>query len=146
MQRSRSLPASFPPAADRAVAVSPLRAPTRIALQVAALMLAFALLSWILHRLGSHLSTALLGFVLLWVGLTTRLIPARAVDEGARWLLAKGAIFLIPPVVAIARERQILSAHWLPFVVIIVGGTVVTTLITALAVEMTCRKMAPSKP
>lgn len=118
-----------------------LRQHLRAPLQVILFAAVFALLSSLTARLGWHVSSAPLGFVLLLVALALRIVPIASVDDGARWLLAKSGLFLIPPVVAIAREWHLFEQHWFPLVAIIVGGTLLTTAATAFAVEWTCKAM-----
>lgn len=114
-----------------------LRAP----LQALALVGGFALLSLTLRQLAPSLNPALTGFVVVLLALSMRLLPVSLIEDGAKFLIAQSALFLIPPVVAIARQSALLEAHWLPLLVIVVGGTALSAAATAVAVELTSRAL-----
>uniref|UniRef100_E1TIL0 LrgA family protein n=1 Tax=Burkholderia sp. (strain CCGE1003) TaxID=640512 RepID=E1TIL0_BURSG len=84
------------------------------------------------------LSPALAGFVVVVAALSLKLLLG-FVKEGARPLIARIALFLIPPVVLFARRSALLETHWLPLLAIIVGGTAVSAATTAIVDEGTSR-------
>jgi holin-like protein len=108
--------------------------------------LAFAALAFLLAHLDANLNAAPVGFVLLLAALLSGRFPVSFVEHGAKWLLANSAIFLIPAVVAVSRATHVLEANWLPLTVIIVGGTVLSTALTALVVEFMCAFIARPAP
>lgn len=107
----------------------------------AALTGAFLLLSFAMQQAHVSLNPALTGFVMLLAALAFRLVPLRVVEGGARLIIAQSALFLVPAVVAVARQTHVLKADWAPLLVILVGGTVVSSAATAFAVELVARRL-----
>jgi holin-like protein len=110
-------------------------------LQAVLFIAVFSGLSQCIARLGITVNAGPIGFFVVLAALSLRVLPVGIIEQGAKWLIAQGAVFMIPPVVAVARAWHLLEANWLPLAVIIVGGTLLTTTVTALAVEVTCRMM-----
>jgi holin-like protein len=108
-------------------------------LQAVVLILGFSLLSLLLESWAPKLNPALTGFAVLLAALSSRLLPLSLVEHGAKLLIAQSALFLIPPVVAVARQSALLEAHWLALLVIVVGGTAASAAATAIAVEVTTK-------
>jgi holin-like protein len=115
--------------------------PPRQFAQAAALTGAFLLLSVAMQSAHIALNPALTGFVILLAALAFRLIPLHAVEGGARLIIAQSALFLVPAVVAVARQSHVLKADWAPLLAILVGGTVVSSAATAFAVEVVARRL-----
>lgn len=113
-------------------------------LQAALFVAIFAAFARCMANLGVSVNAGPIGFVVVLAALYLRVVPAAAVEQGATWLIAQSAVFMIPPVVAVARSWHVLEANWLPLAAIIVGGTVLTGALTALSVEVTCRAMCRS--
>lgn len=113
----------------------------RSVLQAGGLIAAFVALTFAGKWLGVPVNPALTGFVVVLAALFVRLVPVSAVESGARLLISQSALFLIPPVVAVARQRDMLEANWWPLVVIVVGGTVICTAATSFAVELATRTL-----
>jgi len=115
--------------------------PPRQVAQAAALTGGFLLLSLAMQTAHVALSPALTGFVILLAALLCRLIPLHVVEDGARLIIAQSALFLGPAVVAAARQTNVLKADWAPLLLILVGGTVVSSAATAFAVELVARRL-----
>lgn len=113
-------------------------------LQAALFVALFAGFSQCIARLGMSMNAGPIGFVIVLAVLYLRIVPVAAIEQGAKWLIAQSAVFMIPPVVAVARAWPVLEMNWLPLASIIVGGTVLTAAVTAFAVEATCRTMCRS--
>lgn len=107
-------------------------------LQAFGLATLFWVFSQCIVHLGLPISAGPAGFFLILAALYLQIIPVDRIEHGAKWLIAQSAIFMVPPVVAVARAWPVLEANWLPLAWIIVGGTFLTTVITALSVELAC--------
>lgn len=121
--------------ASRIICGPRLRAP----LQAVILTSGFIFLSFALKAFAPGLNPALTGFAVVLVALSVRLLPLSMIEDGAKFLIGQSALFLIPPVVAVARQSALLEAHWIPLLAIVVGGTAVSAAATAVAVEVTSR-------
>ncbi|SDV48669.1 CidA/LrgA family protein [Chitinasiproducens palmae] len=123
----------------RSLLKNPLAFDLRALWQSLLLVLVFVGVSQILQWSGVGAGAAPFGFLLMLLALVCRIVPLSVFERGARWLLAQSALFFIPPVVSIARQRDVLQADWLPLLIVVVGGTVLTAVMTALSVETACR-------
>ena len=113
----------------------------RGALQASGLIALFVALTFAGKWLGTSFNPALVGFVAVLAGLFAKLVPVSAVESGARLLISQSALFLIPPAVAVARQRDLLEANWLPLAAIVVGGTVICVAATSFSVEVATRAL-----
>ncbi|ACD20841.1 CidA/LrgA family protein [Paraburkholderia phytofirmans] len=111
-------------------------------LQALALVGSFMALSHVTASISPDMNPAITGFVLVLVGLASKALPLSIIEAGAKFLIAQSALFLIPAVVAVARQSALLQAHWIPLLVIVVGGTAISAAATALAVEFTTLALA----
>ena len=114
----------------------------RAPLQAVALTSGFIALAFTLKTVAPGLNPALTGFAVVLVALSARILPLSMIEDGAKYLIAQSALFLIPPVVAVARQSALLEAHWMPLLVIVVGGTALSAAATAVAVELTSRMIS----
>ncbi|WP_233872641.1 CidA/LrgA family protein [Paraburkholderia adhaesiva] len=113
----------------------------RSVLQAGGLIAVFVVLTFAGKWLGTSINPALAGFVAVLAGLFAKLVPVSAVEGGARLLISQSALFLIPPGVAVARQRDLLVANWLPIAAIVVGGTVICVVATSFSVELATRAL-----
>jgi holin-like protein len=109
--------------------------------QVMLLIVAYAALSAVLQGVGSTLNPALAGFTVLVCALSLKVVPVAGVERGANALISLAPLFLIPPVVAVAGQAELIEAHLLALAAIVVGGTVVCATVTSVAVEGATRLM-----
>ncbi|NIE66928.1 CidA/LrgA family protein [Burkholderia sp. Ax-1719] len=114
--------------------------PPRHLVQATTLTAVFLLLSLLMQKTHMPFNPALTGFAVLFIALLLRFIPLSAVEGGAKLLIAQSALFLIPAVVAVARQKDVLKADWAPLLLILVGGTVLSGAATAVAVELVARR------
>lgn len=119
------------------------RARTRLDLrglfQAGLLVAAFVIVGRLVSGLNLPIGAGPLGFGLVLLALSSRLLPVSLVEGGARWLMARSALFFIPAVVSVGRQIDFLAQSWLPLAVVVVGGTVLTLVATALVVDLACR-------
>ncbi|WP_185219118.1 CidA/LrgA family protein [Paraburkholderia dinghuensis] len=113
----------------------------RSVLQAGGLIAVFVALTFAGKWLGTSINPALAGFVAVLAGLFAKLVPVSSVESGARLLISQSALFLIPPAVAVARQRDLLAANWLPIAAIVVGGTVICVVATSFSVELATRAL-----
>lgn len=113
----------------------------RSVLQAGGLIAVFVALTFAGKWFGMSINPALAGFVVVLAGLFAKLVPVSAVESGARLLISQSALFLIPPAVAVARQRDLLEANWLPLAAIVVGGTVLCVAATSFSVEIATRAL-----
>lgn len=89
--------------------------------------------------LALPLPGSVLGLGVLVLLLSTGLLPVAWIKEGADWLLAEMLLFFIPAVVAVVQYPAILLKEGWHLLLVILLGTVVVMVGTALVVERVFR-------
>jgi holin-like protein len=82
-----------------------------------------------------HIPGPMLGMVLLFVLLRTKLIRLDWVESGANWLLADLLLFFIPAAVGIIQYRQTLAVDGSRVVLVIGVSTIAVMICTGLLAE-----------
>jgi holin-like protein len=86
-------------------------------------------------RLHWHIPGSMLGMLLLFVLLRTKLIRLDWVEAGANWLLADLLLFFIPAAVGIIQYRQAMAADGSRVLLVIAVSTVAVMICTGLLAE-----------
>jgi len=68
----------------------------------------------------------------------------RSLRRGAYWLLAEMLLFFVPAVPAVLDHHEFLGWLGLKILVVILVGTLLVMLVTAVTVELCCRPAAPT--
>lgn len=100
-------------------------------------------LFWLCNLLSTHMHWlipgSVIGLGLLLLALLSGLLPERAVDDGARWLLSELLLFFIPPVVSIIKYWSRMRDDVLLIVLLVAAGTIMVLAGTAWVVDFTYR-------
>ena len=89
--------------------------------------------------LHSPLPGSVLALGVLLLLLATRVVPATSLRRGADWLLAEMLLFFIPAVMALEQHLEILRTSGLRILAVIVVGTLVVMVSTAIMVDLAWR-------
>lgn len=107
----------------------------QLLLQVAFL----CLLAWFTHTiaayLGSPIPGAVLGMTLLLILLSFKVVPEKAVNLGASWLIADLLLFFIPSVVAVLKYEPLFEQYGLNIIAVVILGSSMVLLGTGFVVD-----------
>ena len=112
----------------------------RAALQLLALGALFAGCAWVVRRTGLPVPAGLLALLLLLAALLTRVVPERAVGEGADALLRHLTVLFVAPGMALIRELPLVRGHGLSLAVVLVVSLMVGQLVAGLVAEASVRR------
>jgi putative effector of murein hydrolase LrgA (UPF0299 family) len=76
-----------------------------------------------------------IGMVLLLIALLTKLPVPAGIHVTSRKLLGYLGLLFVPAGAGIVTRLPMIGAHWLPIVIAVVGSTIITMVITALAMR-----------
>lgn len=82
---------------------------------------------------------AVIGLVLLFLGLQIGIIKIEMIEEVCEFLLSNMSFFFIPAGVGLMTAFGVLKGKWIPFIIIVVLSTCLVWIVTALVVK-TLRK------
>lgn len=94
---------------------------------------------WIARRYFPELPGSVFGLFLAVILLGCGILPRAWVEHGARWLLAEMLLFFIPSVVAIVKYPTLVRDYGLQIMLIVVLGTLLVMVVTAVAVDLAMR-------
>ena len=77
-----------------------------------------------------------IGMVLLLIALMAKLPLPAGIHATSRKLLAYLGLLFVPAGAGIVTRLPMIGAHWLPIVIAVVGSTIITMVITALAMRV----------
>lgn len=110
-------------------------------LQIALLIL-FSLLGQALaNAAGLPVPGGVIGMALVLALLATGLLRVRNVHRGANWLLGEMLLFFVPAVMSLLDHREFLGVLGLKLLAVILLGTALVMLGTALTIELCYRWM-----
>jgi holin-like protein len=89
----------------------------------------------LVRRVGLPVPGGVVGMFLLIALLASRSISPRNVGLGAEWFLAEMLLFFIPAVPAVLNHHEFIGWLGLKVLVVILGGTAVVMIVTALVVD-----------
>ncbi|MBF7957375.1 CidA/LrgA family protein [Rahnella victoriana] len=104
-------------------------------IQVVFYILLFLLSVFIVQTLSIPLPANIVGMVILFVAMLTKVIPVRYVRRGSSLLLSEMLLFFIPAVVAIINYFDILENEGIRILVVIVLSTTIVLSATAYIVD-----------
>ncbi|WP_120509508.1 CidA/LrgA family protein [Rahnella bruchi] len=104
-------------------------------IQVVFYILLFLLSVFIVETLSIPLPANIVGMVILFVAMLTKVIPVRYVRRGSSLLLSEMLLFFIPAVVAIINYFDILENEGIRILVVIVLSTTIVLSATAYIVD-----------
>jgi len=108
-------------------------------LQVLALCVLCLGCNALVARFSLPLPGSVLALGLLLVLLATRAVPLAGLRRGADWLLAEMLLFFIPAVMAVSQHVALLRSEGVRIVAVILIGTVLVMVATALLVDLMWR-------
>jgi holin-like protein len=95
--------------------------------------------SWCMNRLAEmlrlHIPGSIIGIVILFVLLQTRIVKLEWVDAGAKWLLAEMLLFFIPPAVGIVQYKDLVWNSGVSILIVVAGSLLVVMTCTGLLAE-----------
>jgi holin-like protein len=103
--------------------------PVRVLVGVAWLWLFLAIGNRLHAWLGLPIPGSVVGMLLLWAALETGVVRLAWLDDGARSLLAILGLLFVPAGVGVV-EYLDAGTVWLPAILILVGGTLLTLTVT----------------
>ena len=87
-----------------------------------------------------------LGMFIVYALLASRKLSLFSVRRGADWFLAEMLLFFIPAVMAVLGHQEMLGWLGVKIVAVIVAGTIVVMMVTALTVDWLCLWSANREP
>ncbi|WP_134683797.1 CidA/LrgA family protein [Brevibacillus migulae] len=110
-------------------------------IQIGFLLVFSCLMNQLASWLPIHIPGSILGIIVLFFLLQTKIIRLEWVDLGAKWLLAELLLLFVPSAVGIMQYKEILQHDGLRLILVVVISTVVTMACTGvLAQRMGKRK------
>lgn len=107
-----------------------------------ALIVVFSLIGQALAQaFGLPVPGGVIGMALVLVLLATRRLRVRNVHRGASWLLGEMLLFFVPAVMSLLDHREFLGLLGLKLLVVILLGTALVMMGTALTIELCYRWM-----
>ncbi|WP_409343553.1 CidA/LrgA family holin-like protein [Paenibacillus sp. MBLB4367] len=103
--------------------------------QVVLLMLFSILMNKLSALLHLPLPGSILGMIVLYALLETKVVQLSWIESGAAWLLAELLLFFIPPSVGLIAYRSLLLHEGLRILLVIVLGTVIVMVCTGAVAE-----------
>ena len=107
----------------------------KTSIQVVFYILLFLVSVFIVDKLSIPLPANIVGMVILFVAMLTKVIPVRYVRRGSSLLLSEMLLFFIPAVVAIINYFDILEDEGIRILVVIVLSTTLVLSATAYIVD-----------
>ncbi len=111
-------------------------------LQVLALIAIWYLAEMLVHWLHVPISGGVAGLLLLLALFASGRFSPRNLRRGAMWFLAEMLLFFIPAVPAIINHREFLGWLGIKVLIVILAGTLIVMVTTALVVELYFRWFA----
>lgn len=131
--------ASVPSPDHLQTATTPLRRASLFLAQVCFFVAIFIVASRLQTFTRVPLSAGILGLLLVYVLLSTRVLPVTWVRRGATWLLGELVLFFIPCVIEVMRYADLFRHEGVQIVLAITVGTILVMVSTALAVHAGCK-------
>lgn len=107
----------------------------KTSIQVVFYIILFLVSVFIVDKLSIPLPANIVGMVILFVAMLTKVIPVRYVRRGSSLLLSEMLLFFIPAVVAIINYFDILEDEGIRILVVIVLSTTLVLSATAYIVD-----------
>jgi holin-like protein len=104
----------------------------RTGLQLVVLGVLFAGCQWLVAGTGIPVPPGLLALLVLIGLLVSRLVPERAVGQGADLLLRYLPVIFLPPGIGVIRELHLVRGHTLGLALVLLGSLVVGQLVAGL--------------
>lgn len=79
---------------------------------------------------------AVIGLILLFLGLQTGMVKAYMIEEVCEFLLSNMSFFFIPAGVGLMTAFGVLKGKWIPFIIIVVISTCLVWIVTAFVVKL----------
>ncbi|MCD9028628.1 CidA/LrgA family protein [Luteimonas sp. BDR2-5] len=107
--------------------------------QVAIIVAVWALAEALVHALHLPVPGGILGMLGLLLLLSTRGVASRTLDQGSDFLLAEMLLFFVPAALIVLDNPQLLGLLGLKLLAVVLAGTCLVMVCTALTVDLCCR-------
>jgi holin-like protein len=110
----------------------------------------FIVFSWCINRLTElfrfNVPGSIVGILILFGLLQTKIIKLEWIDLGAKWLIAEMLLFFIPPTVGIIQYKSLIWDSGVRILIVVVGSLFVVMTATGLIAERlaTLKETKPS--
>jgi len=108
--------------------------------QIGMILLFWLAGSWLGSSLHLPFPASVPGLALLLLALAAGWLPARHIERGAAWLLARMLVFFVPAVLAVLDHPEFIGALGLKILFVIVAGTVLVMTVTLAVVQLVRRE------
>jgi holin-like protein len=95
--------------------------------------------AWVVETTGAPVPGAVMGLCFVLALLGSGLLPVRAIQHGAKWLMGEMLLFFVPPLLALLDFPQFFGALGLKLLVAIAVSTLAVMLAIALTIDLCCR-------
>lgn len=109
-------------------------------IQITFLIIISMVMSEITRFLHLPIPGFILGIILVFILLKTRLLPLSWVETGANWLLAELLLFFVPSAVGVVQYKQLLIHNGLQMVALIIVSTGLVMACAGLAVSLIAKR------
>ncbi|MEI7025349.1 CidA/LrgA family protein [Paenibacillus sp. y28] len=99
----------------------------------------FVLISRVMNALASYFQLpvpgSILGLLLVFLLLQTRLVPLSWIGAGAQWLLAEMLLFFVPSAVSMVQYKRLLLNNGWQIALVVLASTTVVMIISGLLAQ-----------
>ncbi|WEG14758.1 CidA/LrgA family holin-like protein [Pullulanibacillus sp. KACC 23026] len=92
-------------------------------LQIAFLIIITILMNTVTHLLHLPIPGSILGIIVLFILLKTKILPLKWIESGASFLLAELLLFFIPSAVGVVNYKQLLIHSGLQVIALVIVST-----------------------
>ncbi len=107
--------------------------------QVAIIVAVWAGAEALVHALHVPIPGGIVGMLALLVLLSTHGLASRTLDQGSSFLLAEMLLFFVPAALIVLDNPQLLGLLGLKLLAVVLAGTCLVMVCTALTVDLCCR-------
>lgn len=95
------------------------------------------LISYLLSLAHINFPGSLIGMILLFIFLLTKIVKVESIDEVSKFFIDNMGIFFVPGAVTILNKLDIISELWWKLLIVILGAFVISFTCTYFSVKLT---------
>ena len=99
----------------------------------------FIFIDFLVKKLNLPLPANIIGMVIMFLFISFKIIPIKAIAAGSKWILTNMLLFFIPAIVAILNYKEILLSLGWKIILILLISTILTFTFTSLIVDQIYR-------